>query len=52
MKATALWDPVLAIHMRDVDRTLLRENWKLAFADRPEKVVRFAAFADSIRAVM
>jgi hypothetical protein len=49
MKATAFRDPVLAVYLRDVDRTLLRENLKLTPAQRLEKLVRFSAFASTLR---
>jgi len=35
--------------MRDVDRTLLRENLKLTPGQRLEKFVRFASFAGELR---
>jgi len=43
------YDPVLAPYLRDLDRTLLRENLKLSPAQRLEKLVRFTAFADELR---
>lgn len=42
---TTTADPVLAAYLRDVDRTLLRENLKLTPAQRLEKLVRFTSFA-------
>ncbi|HTV39639.1 MAG TPA: hypothetical protein VMF08_03615 [Candidatus Sulfotelmatobacter sp.] len=42
-------DPVVEAYMRDVDRTLLRENLKLTPAQRLEKLVRFSAFASTLR---
>jgi hypothetical protein len=35
--------------MRDVDRTLLRENLKLTPAQRLEKLVSFSSFASTLR---
>ena len=37
------------IYMRDVDRTLLRENLKLTPAQRLEKFVSFSRFASELR---
>lgn len=42
-------DPVVEVYMRDVDRTLLRENLKLSHAQRLEKLVYFSKFAASLR---
>jgi hypothetical protein len=36
--------------MKDVDRSLLRENLKLTPGQRLEKLVRFSAFAAELRA--
>ncbi len=41
--------PVIEFYLRDVDRTLLRENLKLTRAQRLEKFVRFSAFASTLR---
>jgi hypothetical protein len=49
VKAPLFKDPVVAAYMRDVDRTLLRENLKLTPGERLEKFVRFAKFADELR---
>lgn len=49
MKARIYRDPVIEAYMRDVDRTLLRENLKLTPAQRLEKLVRFAAFASTLQ---
>lgn len=49
MKATPIKDPVLTVYMRDVDRTLLRENLKLTPAQRLEKLCKFALFAATLR---
>lgn len=42
-------DPVIASYMKDVDRTLLRENLKLTVEERLIKFERFAAFAAELR---
>ncbi len=42
-------DPVIRAYMRDIDRTLLRENLKLSPAQRLEKFVRFSTFAAELR---
>jgi len=42
-------DPVVEVYMRDVDRTLLRENLKLTHAQRLEKLVNFSSFAATLR---
>jgi hypothetical protein len=42
-------DPVVEVYMRDVDRTLLRENLKLTHAQRLEKLVKFGEFASTLR---
>ncbi len=49
MKATVVNDPVVQAYMRDVDRSLLRENLKLTPGQRLEKLVRFASFASTLR---
>lgn len=49
MKAKAYRDPVIEFYMRDVDRTLLRENLKLTPAQRLEKLVNFSKFASTLR---
>jgi hypothetical protein len=49
VKAPRFNDPVVAAYLRDVDRTLLRENLKLTPAQRLEKLVRFASFARALR---
>ena len=49
MKAVAYEDPVLAVYMRDVDRTLLRENLKLTPAQRLEKLSKFAKFSMTLQ---
>ena len=41
-------DPVIEVYMRDVDRTLLRENLKLTHAQRLEKLVRHSKFASEL----
>ncbi|PWU15137.1 MAG: hypothetical protein C5B50_15930 [Verrucomicrobia bacterium] len=49
MKRAITDDPVIQAYMRDVDRTLLRENLKLTPAQRLEKLVRFSAFASELQ---
>ena len=49
MKTKPFRDPVVEVYMRDVDRTLLRENLKLTPAQRLEKLVRFSSFAAELR---
>ena len=39
----------MEIYMRDIDRTLLRENLKLTPAQRLEKFVRFTRFTSELR---
>jgi hypothetical protein len=49
MKSKTYRDPVVEVYMRDVDRTLLRENLKLSPAQRLEKLVSFSDFASTLR---
>ncbi|MGH7940380.1 MAG: hypothetical protein ACREFR_04845 [Limisphaerales bacterium] len=42
-------DSVVEAYMRDGVRTLLRENLKLTPAQRLEKLVKFSAFASTLR---
>jgi hypothetical protein len=49
MKTAAQPDPVIEFYMRDVDRSLLRENLKLTPAQRLEKLVRFCSFASTLK---
>ena len=49
MKAKVYHDPVVEAYLRDVDRTLLRENLKLTPSQRLEKLVSFSAFAAELR---
>ncbi|HEY2125039.1 MAG TPA: hypothetical protein VGG94_06205 [Chthoniobacterales bacterium] len=49
MKRPDYIDPVVRFYMRDVDRTLLRENLKLTPAQRLEKFARFASFTATLR---
>ena len=49
MKKKTIHDPVIAVYMRDVDRTLLRENLKLTPGQRLEKFLRFSSFASTLR---
>ena len=48
-RITPFDDPVVRAYMRDVDRTLLRENLELTHAERLEKLVRFSSFAGKLR---
>lgn len=45
----AIPDPVIAAYLRDLDRSLLRENLKLTPAQRLEKLVRFTSFTSELR---
>ena len=49
MKTEPYRDPVVELYMRDVDRTLLRENLKLTPTQRLEKLVSFSSFAATLR---
>ena len=49
MKSKNYRDPVVEVYMRDVDRTLLRENLKLSPAQRLAKLVNFSNFATTLR---
>lgn len=49
MKNKPYRDPVVEAYMRDVDRTLLRENLKYTPAQRLERLVNFGAFAAELR---
>lgn len=42
-------DPVIEAYMKDVDRTLLRENLKLTVEQRFEKFERFQEYARELR---
>ena len=47
---SAQWrDPVIEVYKRDVDRTLLRENLKLAPEERLLKLQDFAKFLSEVR---
>jgi hypothetical protein len=41
-------DPVVEAYKEDVDRTLLRQNLELTPAERAEKFVSFARFAETL----
>jgi hypothetical protein len=41
--------PVIEAYKKDVDRTLLRENLKLTTADRIDKMISAARFAEAVR---
>ena len=49
VKTATINDPVIQVYMRDVDRSLLRENLKLTHAERLEKLLRFSLFAGELR---
>ena len=49
MKAPTIHDPVTEFYLRDVDRTLLRENLKLTPEQRLVKLVRFNSFTSTLR---
>ena len=42
-------DPVVAVYLKDVDRTLLRENLKLSHEDRIRKLQAFVRLAATLR---
>jgi hypothetical protein len=46
-----IYDPVLEVYKRDVDRTLLRENLKLTPDERVRKFVRFLKEQAAVRGV-
>ncbi|MBM3836922.1 MAG: hypothetical protein FJ398_02975 [Verrucomicrobia bacterium] len=43
------YDPLIEAFKKDMDRTLLRENLKLTPAQRAQKFLDFARFADELR---
>lgn len=49
MKTRPYRDPVVEVYMRDVDRTLLRENLKLNFEQRAQKHARALAMVEELR---
>jgi hypothetical protein len=51
MKVTQYKDPVVERYLRDVDRTLLRENLKLTPAQRLEKFVNALKFAVTLKGI-
>ena len=42
-------DPIIRLYMKDVDRTLIRENLKLSVKERFEKHMSLQLFAEKIR---
>ena len=42
-------DPVVAVYMKDVDRTLLRENLRLSIEQRMKKFVAFMHDLEQVR---
>ena len=49
MKTETYRDSVVEVYMRDVDRTLLRENLKLTFEQRAEKHSRALTMVEELR---
>ena len=49
MKGTAAKIDIVRNHMRDVDRTLLRENPKLTFEQRAQKHLRALQMVEELR---
>ena len=49
MKGTAAKIDIVRNHMRDVDRTLLRENLKLTFEQRAQKHLRALQMVEELR---
>jgi hypothetical protein len=49
LAAPDVFDPVIEVYKKDVDRTLLRENLKLTVEDRLRKLVDFTRFLDEMR---
>ena len=47
--ASSALDPVVAAYLKDVDRTLLRENLKLTPEDRIRKLQDFVRLAVALR---
>jgi len=44
-----VYDPVIEAYKKDVDRTLIRENLKLSYAKRLQKLQSYAASAVRLR---
>ena len=42
-------DEIIELYMKDVDRTLLRENLKLTPTERFEKLMKLQEFAEELR---
>jgi len=49
MKGTAAKIDIVRNHMRDVNRTLLRENLKLTFEQRAQKHLRASQMVEELR---
>ncbi len=49
MKTETYRDPVVEVYMRDVDRTLLRENLKLTFQQRAQKHAGALSMVEELR---
>ena len=43
-------DPIIRLYMKDVDRTLIRENLKLSVTQRLEKLMALQETAEELRA--
>ena len=48
-KGTPAKDDIIRSHMRDVDRSLLRENLKLTFEQRAQKHLRALQMVEELR---
>lgn len=42
-------DPVIEVYKKDIDRTLIRENLRLAVEQRIEKLMRLQRFAEEVK---
>jgi hypothetical protein len=49
MEGTDRPDPVIELYLKDIDRTLIRENLKLTVEDRFRKAMALARFADELK---
>jgi hypothetical protein len=49
MKTETYRDPVVEVYMRDVDRTLLRENLKLTYEQRARKHASALTMVEELR---
>ena len=46
---TIFVDEIIAVYLRDVDRTLIHENRKLTYEERNRKLMQVQAAADEVR---